>query len=234
VVVWATSQEATVGKWVASPGTWGDPVGVGVISVAARKYKAGDQPPKTANDKAGWLGISLDESSKGPTIMTVWPKSPAQKAGLKVKDLVLKVAGHKVIDSESLINRVGKYKPGDVITLNVKRGKEDLEIKATLEKRPKMFLGNPQERMGTALSNRRGGFPTILQHDSGLRPEDCGGPLVDLDGKAVGINISRAGRTETYAIPAEDVQALFNDLKSGKLAPKTDDRDDEPAPKKSK
>ncbi len=53
-----------------------------------------------------------------------------------------------------------------------------------------------------------------------LRPADCGGPLVDLSGKAVGINIARAGRTESYAAPADKVQALLTDLESGKLAPK--------------
>ena len=48
---------------------------------------------------------------------------------------------------------------------------------------------------------------------------------MDLDGKAVGINIARAGRTESYAIPSETVQALLTDLKSGKLAPKDEMED---------
>ena len=71
--------------------------------------------------------------------------------------------------------------------------------------------------MGSELSDRRGGFPSILQHDTVIKPIDCGGPVVDLDGKTVGINISRSGRTETYAIPSEAVLALIDDLKSGKL-----------------
>ena len=72
------------------------------------------------------------------------------------------------------------------------------------------------------MSKKRGGFPVILQHDTVIKPTDCGGPLVDLDGKAVGINIARAGRTESYAIPTEAVLGLIADLKSGKLAPKAD------------
>ena len=48
---------------------------------------------------------------------------------------------------------------------------------------------------------------------------DCGGPLVDLSGKVIGINIARAGRTETYALPADVVQALLGPLENGKLAP---------------
>ena len=74
--------------------------------------------------------------------------------------------------------------------------------------------------MGSKLSERRDGFPIILQNDQVIKPTDCGGPLVDLDGKAVGINIARAGRVESYAIPTEVVMTLVDDLKSGKLAPK--------------
>src|SRR4029077_19551483 len=77
--------------------------------------------------------------------------------------------------------------------------------------------GNPQDKMGSKLSDRRGGFPSILQHDTVVQPQDCGGPVIDLDGKAVGINIARAGRTETYAIPSEAILGLLDDLQSGKL-----------------
>jgi len=59
--------------------------------------------------------------------------------------------------------------------------------------------------MGSTLSDRRDGFPEFFQHDTVIKPQDCGGPLVDLEGKAVGINIARAGRTESYAIPTESV-----------------------------
>ena len=53
------------------------------------------------------------------------------------------------------------------------------------------------------------GFQRVLQHDTVLEPEDCGGPLVDLEGRVVGVNIARAGRIETLAIPAREVQALI-------------------------
>jgi hypothetical protein len=35
----------------------------------------------------------------------------------------------------------------------------------------------------------------------------------------IGINIARSARVETLAIPAEAIQAVLADLKSGKLAP---------------
>src|SRR5205823_9776883 len=112
---------------------------------------------------------------------------------------------------------------------------EEQELKATLGARPAdLSRGDFQNRLGNELSDRRGGFPAILQHDTVLKPAECGGPLVDLDGKAVGINIARAGRVETYALPSENVLAVLDELKSGKLAPATTDvtkPDKKPDPK---
>ena len=41
-----------------------------------------------------------------------------------------------------------------------------------------------------------------------LQPWLCGGPLVNLDGEAIGLNIARAGRVTTYALPARANAAL--------------------------
>ena len=61
--------------------------------------------------------------------------------------------------------------------------------------------------------------PVVLQHDTVLRPNQCGGPVVNLDGQAVGVNIARAGRVASYALPASVVLPLLEELKSGRLAP---------------
>ncbi|HZZ82377.1 MAG TPA: PDZ domain-containing protein [Gemmataceae bacterium] len=218
-IQWQDIKKALVGRWVASPGTGEDPLGVGVISVAKRKLVLGDQPPKNSNVNSGWLGVGLDDGGgKGAKIASIAPKSPAEKAGLKTNDLVIQVAGRKITGPEGLIDTVGRFKPGDEIALKVVRDEEDLDINVKLAPRPKELKGNPQETMGTKLNNRRGGFPNIIQHDTGLRPEFCGGPLVDLTGKAIGINIARAGRTETYAIPVDDIEKLLPKFKSGELA----------------
>jgi serine protease Do len=218
-IEWAPSKEAHVGQFVAAPAPTAEiPIAVGVLSVGTRKFRAGDQPPRNLSTNSGFLGVGLAETEGGAKIIGVNPTGPAAKAGLKVGDIVVEADGKKVLDNESLINAVQRHHPGEELTLKVKRGMAELDMKATLDKLPRGFF-NPQERMGNALSNRRGGFPSILQHDTVLKPADCGGPLVDLDGKAVGINIARAGRTETYAIPSDDVVALLPDLKSGKLAP---------------
>jgi serine protease Do len=58
----------------------------------------------------------------------------------------------------------------------------------------------------------------VIQHDAvNLQPKDCGSPLIDLDGNVVAINIARAGRTETYAVPAAVVANVVEELKRAEV-----------------
>jgi serine protease Do len=215
------SKVAPVGNWLASAGTGEDPVAVGVVSVAARELPARENRP-TPPPSSAYLGVAFDTGEGGAKVTQVLPGTGAEKAGLKVDDVLLALAGEAVHDLDTVLGILQKHKPGDKIALKVKRGDKELEIEATLGKRPPN-RSDMQNSMGSELSTRRAGFPTILQHDQVLKPHDCGGPLVDLDGNVVGINIARAGRTETFAIPGEVVRKLLPDLMSGKLAPHKED-----------
>ncbi len=217
-VVWRDSKEAPVGSWVATVATDEQPLAAGVVSVAARKGVIHPTPPPGS----GYLGIVLEAAEGGVKILDVAAGSPAEKAGLKVNDVVLAVGGKDVKEIDALTGEISLRKPGETVTLRLRRAGEVKEIKAALGKRPadQQARGDLQNSMGGRRSERRYGFPVFLQHDTVLEPEQCGGPLVDLDGKAVGINIARSGRTDSYAIPSEEVRPLLADLKSGKLAPK--------------
>jgi len=182
-IEWRESASAIVGNWLASPGTGSEPVAIGVVSVAARKPAIRDMPMSAPRTNAGYLGVVLAEADGAPKIGVVSPASPAAKAGLQVGDLVLKVAGRAVKDPGSLVAAIQSFQAGKTIVLEIKRGMEVKEIKATLDKRPpELNRADFQNSMGSVLSNRRGGFPAILQHDQVIKPTDCGGPLVDLDG----------------------------------------------------
>jgi serine protease Do len=220
-IEWKAAKDSAPGDWVASVGTGKEPVAVGVVSVASRVMTAKNYP-RIINPNGGFLGITLAPGDEdGVKVGSVMKDTGAEKAGLKAGDVILSVDGKRVKEPDKLQDLLGTYKAGNTVTVKFKRGKEEMELKVTLGKRPPdLARGEIQNRMGSQLSDRRFGFPHILQHDTVLKPAECGGPLVDLDGKAVGLNISRAGRTESYAIPSENVLALLPDLKSGKLAPK--------------
>jgi serine protease Do len=219
-VAWRESKDVPVGNWLATPAMGDDPVAVGVLSV--EKRKVGKIELERPSSSAGFLGIEIDPAKKAVTIKRVIPLTAAAKAKLKADDRIVAISDKPITDRRSLFDVLEKKRPGEVVIVRVQRGDEELELKATLGERPPDYLGRSdfQNQLGSKLSYRRTGFPVILQHDTVLRPSDCGGPVVDLDGKVIGINIARAGRTETYAIPAEVVKTLLADLKSGKLAPK--------------
>ena len=211
-IQWRES-EPSVGDWLATPGLEQDPVAIGVVSVGSRKISA----------SSGILGILIEEGDKGPRIDKVMSGSGAEKAGLQVNDVIQSVNGKVMKTRLELINTVKNFRPGDEIRLSVVRGEETLSITATLGDRSLFDPGghrqNFQNGLGGPLSQRRAGFPSALQHDSVLRPRDCGGPIVDLDGKAIGINIARAGRVSSYALPVSVIKPLLPDFLAGKFSP---------------
>ena len=224
-IEWGHNTSAKVGELLASPGIGADPVAVGGLSVAARAVRARDLmiPPPPAN--AGFLGVELDEAEGGARVAHVGRDSAAEKAGIRVNDVVTLIADTAIIDSESMVNTIRHHKPGDEVPIKVRRDGKEIDLRATLGKRPPdldrgLARREYQNHLGSALSERRSGFPRILQHDMVLPPDACGGPVVDLDGKALGINIARAGRVESYAIPAEAIQPLIEELKTGNPKPK--------------
>jgi serine protease Do len=228
-VLFADSKTMPVGSWVACPGPGDDPVAVGVISVATRDLPNGGGPILTANANAGYLGVQFDTDFAGIRILAVMPKTPAEKIGLKKGDIVLALQMKPVAAIEEFQGLMLEHKSGDTVTLKIKRGDEELEFKPTLDKRP-ANRGDIQNNMGSKLSSRRTGYPTILQHDSVLLPEDCGGPLVDLAGRVLGINVCRAGRVESWTVPTEVIRPLLVDMKAGKLAPTAGLFKDPPTP----
>jgi serine protease Do len=218
-VVWSESKVCRVGHWVASPGTGKEPVAIGVLSVAAREVK-GTKFVAPTGSAGGYLGVFFDVNFSGIKIEELVANQAAAKAGLKVGDQILALNGVTIDNIDELRGLLSKTKAGDEVTFKIIREEKQQDIKATLGKNPSdkngKSRGDTQNSMGSKLSDRRAGFPVILQHDSVLKPADCGGPLVNLEGQVVGINIARAGRTESYAIPSEAVRPLLEKLKMPK------------------
>jgi S1-C subfamily serine protease len=194
-----------VGSWLATVGMDSYPAAVGVVSVE----------PREIPHQAGILGVQLAESNNEARIVRVFPASAAAKAGLLVNDVILEIEGGKTPTRESLVKRVQEFSPGDTVQILAKRGDEEVKLSAILMGR---FPGLRPSRnefqnlLGSGLSERRFGFASAFQHDTVIEPTDVGGPVVNLDGKVVGFNIARSGRTETYAIAADSLAKIIKAL----------------------
>jgi serine protease Do len=197
-VEWASETDPAIGSWVVTPGPASIPEAIGIIGVGRRRIRY--------ERVAGVLGIVMEGDEGPPRISKVFEESGAAEAGLLEGDFVEQVADAEIASRGDLVECISQYEPGDAVELVIRRGEDRLTLKATLTYPPDdAYLTRiaVQNKMGGDLSLRRTGFDAVIQHDSVLLPEDCGGPLVGLDGKAFGINIARAGRTESYAIPAD-------------------------------
>jgi len=75
---------------------------------------------------------------EGVVISYIFPHSPSEKSGLhgttknKLGDIILKINGDKLNDSNDLILSLEKYKPGDKITLTIQRDNKQFEVEVVL------------------------------------------------------------------------------------------------------
>src|SRR5205823_4187316 len=143
------------------------------------------------------------------------PAMPAERAGIRAGDIVRKIDGKEVKRRTQLQEAIKAHQVGDRVELLIDRGGAELTITAMLGSHSQFQDGRRaeiQNTLGGKLSDRRLGFPRVIQHESVLKPTECAGPVVDLDGKTAAINIARAGRIESYALPSAVVRETIAKL----------------------
>ena len=213
VVSWSL-QTPEVGRWLATPTIYRSPAAVGIVSVPARRIPRTELP--------GMLGVEfkrVDGLGDAAVVGRLTSNAPADRAGINVDDIIHSVDGRRTSTIRQVIQAISRRHPGDRVTLGLYRdgdpdAAEELNVRLAqpntelLQSRRMRF--DMMNSLGGDLSERRSNFPLAVQHDSVLEPEDCGGAVVNLDGEAVGINIARAGRTESLMIPASHVRPILD------------------------
>ena len=58
----------------------------------------------------------------------------------------------------------------------------------------------------------------MFERAAPVKPHECGGPLVDVSGRVVGITIAWVGEHGCVAIPGDYVMGLLDTLRGGGLA----------------
>ena len=192
-----STDEPPTGSFLVSPGRSGFTIGIGVLGVSARQIA-----------HQGRLGVNFYEATDGPAMVRrVFPLSGADQAGIQDGDQILKINGSQMLGSQSAINTLGRMYPGDVVRLTILRGQDTIELDAQMSDERMLRESENDARVNGPRNLRLSGFDSVIQHDTVLAPNQCGGPLLDSHGNVIGINIARAGRVISYALPSSLVTA---------------------------
>jgi uncharacterized protein (TIGR03067 family) len=101
-----------------------------------------DKPGTEFEGAAGFVGVQLrvDDKTKEIQIVDTIKDSPAQKAGLKKEDIILKVSGDATGNLQETVNMVRQLKPGSDAVLRVRRAGKEKDVTVKVGVAPFLFL----------------------------------------------------------------------------------------------
>jgi C-terminal processing protease CtpA/Prc len=79
-----------------------------------------------------WLGVMVSPTDEGMKVDFVHPQSPAEKAGLRVDDVIATVDGSDVKAMDAFVKAVQGLEPGKELKLTVRRDGAEIPLTATL------------------------------------------------------------------------------------------------------
>jgi serine protease Do len=202
-ISYASSSNLPQGTWV---------VANGATSRTRRRALAGIISAKSREIPAyggAALGVILKNSTKTLEIEAVNERSGAQEAGLQKGDAIVALDGKKVSKFEELAACMKDKKAGAMMKVTFRRAGKEQTLDVRLAAKGELFAEKTRnDKMSGDYSNRRTGFPRIIQHDILCNKESIGGPLLDLEGRCIGMNIARADRAQSFAIPLEELKEI--------------------------
>lgn len=107
-----------------------------IATLEARVTATGPQLPTPAQSNV-YIGVQGEDqpSSGGARLTAITEEAPAEKAGLKVGDIVLQADDKKIDNYQTLIEQIRSHKAQDKMTIKVQRGDQTLDIEVVLADR---------------------------------------------------------------------------------------------------
>jgi serine protease Do len=206
-VKYASSSDLKRGTWV---------IVNGVTSRSKRRVLAGiisSEAREILPEGGAVLGVQLEENKGRILIKKIVEDSGAEQAGLLANDQITALESQKVKDLEDFTEKMKAAKAGSKVKIRILRNSKEMEFEVSISAHNELFPEESRnDQMSGIVSRRRSGFQRVIQHDVFGAKQTMGGPVLNLDGQAIGMNIARANRAETFAIPVEELRELAERL----------------------
>ena len=127
----------------------GASLGIGFATPVSTAKMVLEQIIRSGAVTRGWIGVELApitpaiaESSnlgrpEGVMIAGIVRNGPAEKAGIKLGDVLISIEGKSVADPAGVLNVVTGIEPGNPAKIKIKRKGQDMELAVTVGRRPK-------------------------------------------------------------------------------------------------
>ena len=183
--------------------------------------------PDSGDPESPFLGVEMsrfEESDRGVTIAGILPDGAAMAAGLRAGDLIVRVNGSEV--GQSLREALQLFRVGDRVQVAIERGGVEMTVPVQLRRRPEYADGLPTPFGNDIVeaNERRTGFGPAIRHDALLGPRDVGAPLVDLQGRVIGLQIAHADRSTNWALPAATLRSVLAEIPQRPSTRRSDQR----------
>ena len=101
-----------------------------------------------------------------------------------------------------------------------------MTVPVQLRRRPEYADGLPTPFGNDIVeaNERRTGFGPAIRHDALLGPRDVGAPLVDLQGRVIGLQIAHADRSTNWALPAATLRSVLAEIPQRPSTRRSDQR----------
>jgi serine protease Do len=162
-------------------------------------------------------GCGLFDVADSKRGLAVVDDSSARNLGMTIQkgDIIKRIEGYDTPDLKSMLALLGDgnhagtilTNAGDPLAVTVERDAAIVELRFP---RPPTRLSRPETE-----SRRYTGFPKVFDIDAQLDAKTCGGPVIDLKGRVVGITIATRGddrrTTRVHVVPAAVVKEFVGE-----------------------
>jgi len=165
----------------------------------------------------GYLGVKLQDvnedlsryfevkENEGALILEVTEDSPAEEAGLKPGDVILKIENETICEAQDVSDLMEDYEEGDTVTLQIKRHGKIQNIKVELGDSPRMFNFPKYWDNHSSCSNQpRSSSHRIVIPDSDIDWDEIGNEIqIKINGEALNLGEALDRYFENFSIESE-------------------------------